>query len=85
MADEEVYGAAAAEFALQDLPKSDVEALIAHALKVGISIECLDHVPPPLEESFTKYRKRYSFWLSGGSDGVEAVQANTTGLFGLSK
>lgn len=83
MAKEEIYGAAAAIFALEDLPKKDMEVLIAHSLKIGIPIECLDHVPPPLEESFTKYRQRYSFWLRGGSDGVEAAQANTAGLFGM--
>lgn len=83
MANEEIYGAAAAMFALEDLPKKDMDVLMAHSLKIGIPIECLDHVPPALEEIFTKYRQRYSFLLRGGSDGVEVVQANTRGLFSL--
>lgn len=83
MSIEEQFGSSAAELALQDLPGPIKNSLIAHALKLGTTLDSLDHVPPDLENYFSQFRARYSYWLSGGYDGSQATQVNTEGLFGV--
>ena len=80
---EDSFGPTAAALALQDLTEEQQTALEEYSTRVGMPIDCLDHVDPIIEPTFTIFRQKYSYLLSGGHDGAITTLSSINGLFAL--